>query len=136
MLQCELRFSINLSFLLDYLVINFSLYIVGLQSIYFHSVLLINNIQTHSSTLIFHMDDLKIIHRYKLQLITAHSIKNRRTFLTNCIQEKVIPTSVLHPSQHIFPDYIHLYLQTSIRDLKFSEAHTFEKARLIGLKLR
>ena len=29
------------------------------------------------------------------------------------------------------PDYIRLYIETSIRDLKFSDAHTFEKARLI-----
>ena len=44
-------------------------------------------------------------------------------------------SSVLRPSQHIFPDYIRLYLETSIRDFKFSEAHAFEKARLIGLEL-
>ena len=52
---------------------------------------------------------------------------------------KIIPTrisSVLRPSYHIFSDYIQLYLVTSISDLKFSEAHTFEKARLIGLELR
>ena len=29
-----------------------------------------------------------------------------------------------------FPDYIRQYLETFIRDLKFSEAHTFEKADL------
>ena len=44
-------------------------------------------------------------------------------------------SSILRPSQHIFPDYIHLYLEISICDLKFSEAHTLKKARLIGLEL-
>ena len=56
-----------------------------------------------------------------------------------CIKEKVIPTSIssiLRPSLHIFPDYIHLYLESSVRELKFSEAHTFERARLLGLELR
>ena len=84
------------------------------------------------------MDNIKMICGYKDQLITAHSFKNR-TFLTNCIQEKVIPTSIssiLCPSQHIFPHYIRLYLETSICDFKFSEAHVFERARLIGLELR
>ena len=45
-------------------------------------------------------------------------------------------SSVLRPSQHIFLDYIRLYLEISIRDLKFSEPYKFEKARLIGLELR
>ena len=45
-------------------------------------------------------------------------------------------SSVLRTSQHIFPDYKRLYLETSIRDLKLSDAHTIEKARLIGLELR
>ena len=78
-------------------------------------------------------------HRCKDLLITTHSLKNRRTFLTSYIQEKTIPTSMssgLRPSPHIFSDYIRPYLESSIRDLKFSEAHTFEKARLIGLELR
>ena len=45
-----------------HLDINFSLYIVGLHAIiYFHSVLLTNKIQTQSSTLIFHMGDIKMI---------------------------------------------------------------------------
>ena len=105
----------------------FSLYIVGLLStIYFHSVLLTNKIQTHSSTPIFRMDDIKMIRRYKNLLITDHTFKSRWTFLINCIQEKVIPTSisiVLHPSQHIFLDYIRLYLETSIGDFKFFEVH-------------
>ena len=71
-------------------------------------------------------------------LITAHFFKKSSTFLTNCIQEKVIPTtisSVLFPSQY-FPWLLEQYLVTSIHDLEFSEAHTFEKARLIGLELR
>ena len=62
--------------------------------------------------------------------------QKQEDFLT---KKKIIPTSmssVLRPSQHIFPDYIRLYLETSIRDLKFSEAHTFEKTKLIGLELR
>ena len=62
-----------------------------------------------------------------------------RTFLTNCIKEKVIPTSissVLRSSQHIFPDYIHLYLESSVHELKFSEAHTFQRARLLELEIR
>ena len=83
------------------------------------------------------MDDIKMFRRCKDLLITAHSFKNRMTFLTNYMQEKIIPTSISNvpcPSQHIFPDYIRLYLETSIRDLKFSEAHTFEKDRLIGLE--
>ena len=136
-------FSINLSFHLDCLVINFSLHVVGLQSIiYFHSVLLTNKIQIHSYTPIFHMDDIKMIRRYKDLLITSHSFKNRMTFQTNCIQENVIPTSissVLRPSQHIFPDYIRLYLESSVREIKFSEAHTFERGTYIwlwGLELR
>ena len=45
-------------------------------------------------------------------------------------------SGVLRPSKHILPDYIGLYLENSFRDLKFSEAHTFEKARLIRLELR
>ena len=47
-----------------------------------------------------------------------------------------IPTSmssVLRPSQHIFPDYIRLYLETSIHDLNFSKAHTFEKPDFLDL---
>ena len=83
-----------------------------------------------------HMDDLKMICRYLL--ITAHFFKNRRTFLTNCIQEKLITTSIssiLCLSQHFFLVYIQLYLETSIHDFKFFESHTFEKAWLIGLEL-
>ena len=127
----------NLNAIVSTLLLNKSLLLLRLPSyqfffytlsvyhsiIYFHPVLLTNKIQTHSSTLIFHMDDIKTIHRYKYLFITAHPFKNRRTFLTNCILEKVIPTSlssVLHPSQHIFPDYICLHLETSIHDLKFS----------------
>ena len=98
--QMENKSSINLSFCLDYLVINFSLQTVRSQSIiFFHSVPLTNKIQTHSSTLIFHMDGIKIVRRCKDQL------KNRNTFLTNYIHEKSIPTSmssILHPSQY-FP---------------------------------
>ena len=85
------------------------------------------------------MDDIKMIRRYKDLLITAHSFKNRRTFITNCIKEKVIPTSissVLRPSEHIFPNYICSYLVSSVHELKFSEINTFEKARLLGLELR
>ena len=67
--------------------IDFSLYIVRLHSIIY--ILLTNRIQTHSSIPIFHMDDIKIIRRYKDLLITAHSFKNRRTFLTNCIEKKL-----------------------------------------------
>ena len=44
--------------------------------------------------------------------------------------------SSVRPSQHIFLDYIRLYLETFIRDLKFSGAHKFEKARFLGLELR
>ena len=85
------------------------------------------------------MDDIKMIRRYKDLLITAHSFKNRRTFITNCIKENVIPTSissVLRPSEHIFPNYICSYLESSVHELKFSEIKTFEKARLLGLELR
>ena len=85
------------------------------------------------------MDDIKMIRRYKDLLITAHSFKNRRTFITNCIKEKVIPTSissVLRPSEHIFPNYICSYLVSPVHELKFSEINTFEKARLLGLELR
>ena len=60
-------------------------------------------------------------------------------FLTNYIPEKIIRTSmssVLRPFQHIFLDYIRLYHETSSKDLKFSEAYTFEKARLLGIELR
>ena len=39
-------------------------------------------------------------------------------------------SGVLRPSQHIFKNYIRLYLETSVRDLKFSVAHTFEKPDL------
>ena len=77
--------------------------------------------------------------RYKELLITAQSFKNRRTFLTNCIKENIIPTSIpsiLRPSQHIFPDYIRSYLESSVHKLKFSEAHTFGRARLLGRELR
>ena len=75
---------------MDYPVINFSLQIVGLQSIiYFHSVPLTNNIQTHSSTPISHMDDIKMVRRCK------DLLKNRKTFLTNYIQEKN------HTYQHV-----------------------------------
>ena len=97
---------------ISYIVINFSLYIVRLQSIiYFHSVLLTNKIETHSSTLIFHMDDIKMVHRCKDLLITAHPFKNSRTFLTNYIQEKsyllVCPTFFVHPN--IFSQIIYVY---------------------------
>ena len=67
------------------------------------------------------MDDIKMVHRSKDQLITAHSFKNRRNFLTNYIEEKIIPTSmssVLRPSQHVFLEYVRLYLEVSNRDLK------------------
>ena len=43
--------------------------------------------------------------------------------------------SVLRPSQHIFLDHLRLYHENSVRDLKFFEAHTSEKARCIGLEL-
>ena len=85
---------------MDYLVINFSLQIVRLQSIiYFPYVPLTNKIQTHSSTLIFHIEDIKM----QNLLITAHSFKNR-TFLTNHIQESYLPawSSVLRPSNIFF----------------------------------
>ena len=130
-------YSIHHWIIIKLYFINIFLHIVGLQS--FHSVKLPNKIQIYFSTLIFPMDDIKRIRRYKYLLITAYSFKYRRTFLTNCIKEKVIPTSissVLHPIQHIFPDYIRLYLESSVRKLKFSEAHTFERARLLGLELR
>ena len=37
---------------------------------------------------------------------------------------------VFRPSQHAFLYYIRLYHEASIRDLKFTEAHTFEKTDL------
>ena len=43
---------------------------------------------------------------------------------------------VLCPSEHIFLHDIRLYLEISVRHLKFSEEHTFEKARLIELEFR
>ena len=96
-----------------------------------------NKIQTHSSTPIFYMHDIKMVRRCQDLLMTAPSFKNRRTFLTNYIQEKIIPTSmssVLRPPQHIFPDYIRLFLETSICDLKISEAHTFEKSQIYRIR--
>ena len=36
----------------------------------------------------------------------------------------------------MFQDFIGVYLEISIRDLKFSKAYTFEKARRIRLELR
>ena len=53
----------------------------------------------NSPTLISHMDDIKMVHRCK------DLLKNRGTFLTKYIQEKIIPSSmfsVLRPPQH-FP---------------------------------
>ena len=46
-------------------------------------------------------------------------------------KRNIVPTSmssILHPSQHIFLDYIRLYLETSIGDLTFSETQTCKKA--------
>ena len=45
-------------------------------------------------------------------------------------------SSVLRPSEHIFPNYICSYLVSSVHELKFSEINTFEQARLLGLELR
>ena len=51
----------------------------------------------------------------------------------------VIPPSItntLKPSDHIFPEYIKSYLETSIQDLQYSEKKTFEEARRLGYTLR
>ena len=67
------------------------------------------------------------------------SIKNKRDFLTNCLQEKVIPNSTpkLHTySQHIFPDYIASFMESSIRNLKFQEVSTFEEANKLERDFR
>ena len=125
----------------DYLVINFSLQIVGLQSsIYFHSVPLTNKIQTHSSTSIFHMDDIKMVRRCKKKLlITTPSFKNMKTFLTNYIQVKNDTYQYVQRSSSI-PEYfpgLHTSIPWNFYSwFKFSEAHTFQKVRLIGLELR
>ena len=52
----------------------------------------------------------------------------KKSYLTACL------TFFIH--SNIFPDYICLYIETSIHDFKFSLAHTFKKARLIEFELR
>ena len=42
----------------------------------------------------------------------------------------------MRAARHDDDDDVRLYYEASVRDLEFSEAHTFEKARLIGLELR
>ena len=50
-------------------------------------------------------------------------------------KKKVYPAFSVFP-HNIFPDYVRLYLETSIQSQNFSEVNTFEQARLIGLELR
>ena len=78
----------------------------------------------------------QMICKYKNLLIFTHSFKNRRTFLTNRIYKKVIPPSISNIIKHsdcIFPDYIRIYLETSIQNLKFSEEQTFDKLGYLDL---
>ena len=55
----------------------------------------------------------------------------RHNWLEKAIQWELCKKLIFN---HIFTDYIRLYHE--IYDLKFSEAHTYEKARLIELELR
>ena len=65
-------------------------------------------------------------------------LKNKKIFITNYIQEKksYLPCPMFFVYPDIFPDYICLYIETSICDLKFSEAHAFKKARPIEFVFR
>ena len=58
--------------------------------------------------------------KYRKLLSSASNTKNRSHFLTRCIEEKVIPSCTpFQPklSEHIFPEYIQLYLKKSIDKL-------------------
>ena len=79
------------------------------------------------------------IKRYRRLLRKAYSTKNRRTFLQNCIHEKVLPKStakILKADNHPFPNYARDYLYHSAQKLKHEETELFEKARSIGISLR
>ena len=69
------------------------------------------------------MDDIKMVRRCK------DPLKNRKTFLTNYIQEKTFlparPSFFIH--LNIFLDYTSLCLEAYIRVLGFSIVCTFEK---------
>ena len=85
-----------------------------------------------SSTLISHMDDIKMVCRCK------DLLKNRKTFLTKYIQEKIMPTSmsnVLHPSQH-FPVLYKFVLWGLYSCFTiFRGIYIIKKNRLIGFEL-
>ena len=88
--------------------------------------ILTNNIQTHSSNPISHIDDTKMVRRCK------DLLKNRKTFLANYIQEKKsflpkCPAFFVHPN--IFLDCMSLCPEAYIRILGFSEAYTFKKKK-------
>ena len=87
----------------------------------------------------FHSDILYGWHQdgSQMQRPTHHfSFLQKQDFSSQLYTRKTNISIVLRPSQQIFLDYIHLYQETSIRDLKFSSEHTFEKARFKELELR
>ena len=60
-----------------------------------------------------------------------HFLKFCQNVVTKCCYETLLQNVYVTVKTRSKP-----ILETSIRDLKISEAHTFEKARLIGLELR
>ena len=56
----------------------------------------------------------------------SNQLHTRKNHTYQYVHSLSIPT--------FFPDYIRIDLETSICDLEFSEVHTFEKARFIGLE--
>ena len=78
------------------------------------------------------------IRRYRKLLTSAASITNRSHFLSRCIEEKVIPRCTpFHPklSEHIFPEYIQLYLKNSIDELKHQHSSTLEQTKILRTQL-
>ena len=76
--------------------------------------------------------------RYKRLLISANSCKNRRNFILQCIEEKVIPRCIPHHyrnSSHIFPKHALTHLLHIAEDLKQQRYIILNTARTLRSRL-
>ena len=77
--------------------------------------------------------------RYARALRKAYSLRNRRDFLRNCIDEMVTPRSTpkqLLQFDHPFPSPVQTYLTECSNLLSIQSSQAFEEARKLGSQLR
>ena len=85
------------------------------------------------------MEYTKLKQKYQKLLTAKLTLKNRTTFLANCIDEMVIPKSIAKHFQtpdHIFPRHAKDYLHTEIQQLKNKEATISTEAKFIKTTLQ